>query len=175
MSCATNLICFSVTVYTKVEISLSPPPSCYLHIENMSLYKVSKWEFSVFNIFNSRRGSHSKMFFLMFNFIKKTPAEMFSCELYEMFNNIFFHRTPPVTASVHVLFIPSMKISSRHTSSSVNKVIRPVLKCVYFYDKISRVQKRIKKHWKALKPQSIYCVFSGQDFVNFKHFGFCLG
>ena len=33
-------------------------------------------------------------------------------------------------------------------SSSINKVIRPVF---FFYDKISQVQKRTKKHQKALK------------------------
>ena len=38
---------------------------------------------------------------VLFNFIKKeTPTQVFSCEFCEIFTNIFFHRTPPVTASV---------------------------------------------------------------------------
>ena len=35
------------------------------------------------------------------NFIKKeTVAQVFSCEFYEIFKNTFFHRAPPVAASV---------------------------------------------------------------------------
>ena len=34
------------------------------------------------------------------NFIKKeTLAQVFSCEFYEISNNTFFYRTPPVAAS----------------------------------------------------------------------------
>ena len=30
-------------------------------------------------------------------------AQVFSCEFCEIFKNIFFHRTPPATASVEIL------------------------------------------------------------------------
>ena len=33
------------------------------------------------------------------NFIKKTPAQVLSCEICENFKKTFFYRTPPVTAS----------------------------------------------------------------------------
>ena len=34
------------------------------------------------------------------NFIKKIPTQVFSCEICEVFKNIFFYKTPPVAASV---------------------------------------------------------------------------
>ena len=32
-------------------------------------------------------------------YLKKSPTQVFSCEVGEMFKNMFFKRTPPVTAS----------------------------------------------------------------------------
>ena len=31
--------------------------------------------------------------------LKETPLQVFSCEIYKVFPNTFFHRTPPVAAS----------------------------------------------------------------------------
>ena len=33
------------------------------------------------------------------NFIKKRPAQVFSCEFWEIFKSTFFHRIPPVAGS----------------------------------------------------------------------------
>ena len=32
-------------------------------------------------------------------FLKKTPTQVFSCEICEIFKNTFFYRTPPAAAS----------------------------------------------------------------------------
>ena len=41
---------------------------------------------------------------LLKNFIKKEAlAQVFSCEFCEIFENTFFHRTPPVAASVKLI------------------------------------------------------------------------
>ena len=34
---------------------------------------------------------------------KETPRQILSCELYEMFKNMFCYRTPPVVASAWIL------------------------------------------------------------------------
>ena len=45
------------------------------------------------------------------NFIKKdTLPQVFSCEFCEIFKNRFFYRTPPMAASVHLLFLSNIKI-----------------------------------------------------------------
>ena len=38
---------------------------------------------------------HIPYIVLLFFAVKRDPAEVFSCEFREIFNNIFFHRTPP--------------------------------------------------------------------------------
>ena len=37
-------------------------------------------------------------------FKEKTQTVMFSCEIYEMFKNIFFYRAPPMAASTKNIF-----------------------------------------------------------------------
>ena len=37
--------------------------------------------------------------------LKKTQAQVFSCEFCEIFQNIFFHRTTPVAASAGFKFV----------------------------------------------------------------------
>ena len=37
----------------------------------------------------------------LLNYQKETPAQVFSREIFEIFKNIFFYRTPPVAASPH--------------------------------------------------------------------------
>ena len=41
---------------------------------------------------------------LFFNKVAETLAQVFSCELCEIFKNTFFHRTPPVAASSLIYF-----------------------------------------------------------------------
>ena len=37
---------------------------------------------------------------IWYEFIKETPTQVLLWEIYEMFKNTFFYRTPPVAASV---------------------------------------------------------------------------
>ena len=41
------------------------------------------------------------LFYKSLFIIKETLAQVFSCEFCEISKNTFFHRTPPVVASVH--------------------------------------------------------------------------
>ena len=43
-----------------------------------------------------------------FNFIYETPTQVFSCEIWEIFKNNFFYRTPPEAASK--LSIPKINV-----------------------------------------------------------------
>ena len=59
--------------------------------------------------FLNQKGSCSQKFFKigvlgLQIFKEKTQTEMFSCEIYEMFKNIFFYRAPPMAASTKNTF-----------------------------------------------------------------------
>ena len=53
------------------------------------------------------------------NFIKKeTLAQLFSCEIREIFRNTYFYRTSPVDASVNITYLTGNNIIEPETGHS---------------------------------------------------------
>ena len=49
---------------------------------------------------NSQENICARFFFNLFSIKKETPAQVFSCEFWEISKNIFSYRLPPAAASV---------------------------------------------------------------------------
>ena len=104
--------CFPVTAKQwKSRISFKTIPQGNLRktfgffARQYSLSPVFMYKNELFKVYSIlMRSSRSKVFFKT-GVLKrpatllKTPTQVFSCEIFEIFKNTFFYRTPPVAAS----------------------------------------------------------------------------
>ena len=77
------------------------------------------------------------------NFIKETPTQIVSCEIWEIFKNTFFYRTSPVAAFDRLRF-PACNVITKETPAKIffrefyktflfTELLRMTASCVYLW------------------------------------------
>ena len=86
------------------------------------------------------------------NFIKKENlAHVFSCEFWEIFKNKFFHRTPPVAASVITVIITDEVVLTKLKRPTLTRILQfYILTTLLDLGPFVQLKKREKYPWMSV-------------------------